>query len=194
MRLSFFRLAQSLAGKALEGAALRLPSLDYPLIRPARIAVLGLTVRQEPGIHVLPDWDSRTLAKARPFALAGWHQDLVQAGRLRESGHLPLADLNFPLLVFSTPEQGPLTESDHAELWRWFGLPVYEQIRTLDGQLVAEECETRNGFHLAPRSESGDGMPCDCGHGVCWTHSVAEPAEELLCAEVTQSMAASAGD
>ena len=34
-------------------------------------------------------------------------------------------------------------------LWEWFRLPSVEQIRTLHGRLLATECESREGFHLA---------------------------------------------
>lgn len=195
MRFSLFRLARATAGMALEGASLPSPKLEYPLVRPARIAVLGLTVQQESGIQVFSEWTSAVLNKYRPCALAGWLPDLIQAGRLRESGHLAAADLTHPLLVFSTPEQGPLDDDTHAALWRWFGLPVYEQIRTAEGRLVAVECDTRNGFHLAGEDEANDdGRPCDCGHGLRWVPAASAEKVPANSPESGRPLAAAAGD
>lgn len=195
MRLSFFRLARATSGMALEGPSLPSPRLEYPLVHPARIAVLGLTVQPESGIHVFSEWNSAVLNKYRPCALAGWLPDLVQAGRLRESGHFAATDLTHPLLVFSTPESGPMDEDTHEALWRWFGLPVYEQIRTAEGRLVAVECETRTGFHLAEENPAnGDGRPCDCGHGLRWLPAATDSSVQAAPPEPGRSMATAAGD
>jgi hypothetical protein len=180
---------------ALEGPSLPSPKLEYPLVRPARIAVLGLTVQPESGIHVFSEWNSSVLNKYRPCALAGWLPDLMQAGRLRESGLLAAAELTYPLLVFSTPEQGPLDEAAHAALWRWFGLPVYEQIRTAEGRLVAVECETRNGFHLAGEyAANNDELRCDCGHGQRWVPAVTSSSVPAGRPECGRPLATAAGD
>lgn len=180
---------------AREGASLPSPKLEYPLVRPARIAVLGLTVEQESGIHTFSEWNSAVLNKYRPCALAGWLPDLIQAGRLRESGHLAACQLSHPLLVFSTPEQGPLDEDAHSTLWRWFGLPVYEQIRTAEGRLVAVECETRNGFHLAGEDAANhDGPACDCGHGRRWVPAVTGSSVTAATPESGRPLTTAAGD
>lgn len=180
---------------ALEGTSLTSPKLEYPIVRPARVAVLGLTVLPESGIHNFSEWNSALLNKYRPCALAGWLPDLIQAGRLRESGHFAGADLTHPLLVFSTPEQGPLDEASHDALWRWFGLPVYEQIRTAGGRLVAVECDTRNGFHLTGEDVAGHaGQPCDCGHGLRWVPAASAVNVPASSPESGRPLAAAAGD
>ncbi|QOY89786.1 hypothetical protein [Paludibaculum fermentans] len=195
MRFSLFRHAPALAGTGQECSSTRLPSLEYPLDLPPRVAVLGLSVRQQQGIHIFPEWNSQNLNKLRPTTLAGWQQDLEQVGRLCDSGHLALSDLNYPLLVFSTPEQGPLGEVAQAEMWRWSGVPVYEQIRTREGRLVAVECDTRNGFHLAEGSQAeGGDAPCNCGRGVRWLPALAESTAATRSIESEQYMAAAAGD
>ncbi len=195
MRFSLFRHAPAPAGRGLEGSSLQLPSLEYPLQLPPRMAVLGLSVRQEQGIHVFPEWNSQNLNKLRPTTLAGWRRDLEQVGRLCDSGHIALADLNYPLLVFSTPEEGPLGEEAQAELWRWSRVPVYEQIRGRDGRLVAVECDTRNGFHLAEDGQEGSGAgPCNCGRGVRWLPGMADSTAAAPSAESSQWMATAAGD
>ncbi|MGC4055399.1 MAG: hypothetical protein QM757_41740 [Paludibaculum sp.] len=194
MHFSFFRRTWMMAGKGQEGTSLRLPRLEYPLERPGRLGVLGLTVRQESGIHVFPEWTCADLNRFRPHALAGWRQDLVQAGRLRASGHLA-CELTYPLLVFSTPEQGPLDEAAHAELWNWFGVPAYEQIRTATGELVAVECETRTGFHTAGEDSANLILDsCNCGRGVRWDWRRIELPEPITAGEDTRPLVQAAGD
>lgn len=164
-----FLLGRRTAAAARHGASNRLPALEYPLQPWPRIAVLGLAVRQESGIAVFPEWSNQNLPAVNPRALAGWLPDLEHVARLRDSGRLALPELSFPLLVFSTPEDGPLTEIEHDRLWTAFKLPVFEQIRTRDGQLVAVECDSKHGFHsvTAPHSRQQIDL-CPCGTASIW--------------------------
>lgn len=151
-------------------AAIELPELRYPLPGTPRVGVLGLTVRQEPGIRVFPEWSSRTLDSGRLQALAGWRRDLDVVVRLRQCGRLMLAELSLPLVVFSTPDDGPLTEDHHDMLWKHFQLPVFEQIRRPDGSLVAVECEARLGFHaILPPALAAYEDVCPCGAAPRWS-------------------------
>ncbi|WP_321470443.1 hypothetical protein [uncultured Paludibaculum sp.] len=183
MNISLFRRNPASAVVARNGAGNRFPSLEYPLSPRPRIAVLGLAVRPETGIYVLPEWTSADLIAARPCALAGWFRELEQLGRLCQSGRLTLEHLSFPLVVFSTPEDGPLSEADHDRLWNWFQLPVFEQIRARDGRLIAVECDRRAGFHACYEDGHPNGVElCTCGAARQWT-----PSYE-------RTMAAAAGD
>lgn len=42
-----------------------------------------------------------------------------------------------------------LTEVDRDQLWRRFGVPVYEQFRGFQGELLAGDCEAHGGMHVA---------------------------------------------
>jgi hypothetical protein len=128
--------------------------LHYPLDPAPRVAVLGLRLAAGPGQCNLPDWTVKQLESARPQALAAPLRDIEEVASLRELGILKLKALSYPLVVFTSETSGRLTEFDHDRLWRWFRLPVFEQVRARDGRLLAWECESRNGFHLAEDAPS----------------------------------------
>jgi hypothetical protein len=144
----------NLLRKALDNSVHSRPNglarLEYPLFPVPRVAVLGLRVEETSGVHVLEHWNAAKLTELRPLALAGWWPELREVGQLVEAGLLTLADLRYPVIVFSTPERGALPEEHHELLWNWFEVPTIEQIRSSTGELLAVECESRNGFHLCP--------------------------------------------
>lgn len=168
MRFSLESLKQALSPDHLSSRKGG-PALEYPLAPVPRVAVLGLEVRRETGVHSLPVWTVPQLSRLRPMALAGSWGDLAAVARLMRAGQLQLPELNYPLVVFTTAGTPPLSGERHALLWEWFGLPVFEQIRTPAGRLLATECESREGFHLAAGTEPGElevvaiNGPCPCG-------------------------------
>ena len=133
-----------------ERTAAALPGLEYPLPGVARVAVIGARYRAQSGVVSFPHWRSSELERWRPQALAGTRAELFSLGQLRERRYLTLDYLVYPLVVFSTLREGPLTAADHDRLWELFGLPVYEQIRDAAGALLARECDARTGYHLLP--------------------------------------------
>lgn len=126
-----------------------LSPLHYPLSPSPRVAVIGADLGSGPFHKSLPQWTVKQLESARPQALAGPMRDIEEVASLRELGILKLKSLSYPLVIFTGEDDERLSEADHDRLWRWFRLPVFEQIRTADGQLLAWECESRDGFHLA---------------------------------------------
>lgn len=146
-----------------------LPALEYPIPRVRRIAVLGIAVRQCKEVQCFPQWTCTQLLQADPLALAGSFDDLAEVARLEADNYLLLPSLRYPLLVFTRPGQGPLTQLQHDRLWRWFRLPTFEQIRDSNGALLAFECDAREGFHLAPGVTAaelgGQGHHALCGCG-----------------------------
>jgi hypothetical protein len=72
----------------------------------------------------------------------------------------------YPVVVFTGPGYGVLTEEDREQIWRRWGVPVYEQMMDSDGRVVAEECDAHDGLHLvagaawAGAAEHGE---CACG-------------------------------
>lgn len=131
-------------------ATAALHRLEYPLDPMPRTAVLGWLLRAELQIPVFETWSVKQLESSRPQALAGSLKDLVEVAALREMRVLKLRSLSYPLVVITRPGEPRLSEADHDRLWRLFRLPVFEQIRDLDGRLLAWECESRDGFHFAP--------------------------------------------
>ncbi|HPT28362.1 MAG TPA: hypothetical protein PLZ95_18225 [Bryobacteraceae bacterium] len=123
--------------------------LRYPLDPAPRVAVLSLDLGSGPNLLSLPGWTVKQLESARPQALAGPLRDMEEVASLRELGILRLKSLVYPLVVFTLETDARLSEADHDRLWRWFRLPVFEQVRAADGRLLAWESEARDGLHLA---------------------------------------------
>jgi hypothetical protein len=179
------------------------PSLSYPLASTPRVAVLGVRIcadrRAERQVRCFLHWRSSELEEWRPQTLAGHRTEILTLGALRSRGYLLLPDLKQPLLIFSGLHEGPLTSEEHERLWKLFGLPVFEQIRGANEELLAQECDAREGWHPV-LDEAGDPIqstaqlhggrwnvsthfePCACG----WTGwrmvADARDREEHLCA------------
>ncbi len=159
MRVSFFpslRWPFPLRASAPEANAQA--ELCYPLAPVPCVAVLGCQLQPAPGVHCLPHWTGEEVVRIGPMALAASFQDLQRLAEMMRGGALELPELCYPLLVFSRPGEGALSLEQHDELWSWFGLPCFEQIRDGSGRLLAHECEARDGFHL-----TGDGQPAQVG-------------------------------
>jgi hypothetical protein len=169
MRLSLNWLRRAVEAERGYPVDERLPSLEYPLFPAPRVAVLGEALRESDGVRCLPQWTPPQLAHIRPMALAGRYPELATVAGLMESKRIELTDLRYPLVVFSPPGRGALTSAEHDQLWRWFHLPVYEQIRDGRGRLLAAECDARDGFHLVSGVDAGEigaqivPGPCECG-------------------------------
>ena len=139
MRLSLNLLRSAIESENAHARPSDLPALEYPLFPPPRLVVLGAVMRPSPGTHCLPQWSAPQLARLRPMALAGSYQELATVARLENEGILMLGELRYPLVVFSSPGAAPLNDERHDQLWRWFRLPVFEQIRNAAHQLLAWE-------------------------------------------------------
>jgi len=126
-----------------------LPPLDYPLPGAERIAVVGARLHPERSVRSYPYWRTPELEAWRPDALAGHRSEIFAIGELRRRQFIPLRDLRFPLVVFSALREGPLSSEQYDRLWDLYGLPVYEQIRSVDEDLLGWECPARDGWHLA---------------------------------------------
>lgn len=126
-----------------------LPSLNYPLPGAHRIAVVGARLRHERRVRSYPHWRTPELEAWRPQALAGHRSELFAIGELRRRQFIPLKDLGFPLVVLSSLREGPLSSEERDRLWTLYGLPIYEQIRSVDEVLLGWECDAKDGWHLA---------------------------------------------
>lgn len=139
-----------------------LPPLHYPLSPSPRVAVVGVDLGSGPFYKSLPQWTVKRLESARPQALAGPMRDIEEVASLRELGILKLKSLAYPLVIFTGEDDQRLSDSDHDRLWRWFRLPAFEQVRAADGRLLAWECESRDGFHLAADAPASLHALCTC--------------------------------
>jgi phenylacetate-coenzyme A ligase PaaK-like adenylate-forming protein len=87
-----------------------------------------------------------------------------------------LVDLsNLTAAVVLTDIDGEALSEDRRELlWKAFGVPVFEQLRSREGAIVARECEVHDGLHVDPEARVAHELsalsaamtvsePCECG-------------------------------
>ena len=70
------------------------------------------------------------------------------------------------LIAIARPGEPWLTPADRDHLWRAFGVPIFQQLISETGELLAAECEAHDGLHLTTTELSGyalDTSPCACG-------------------------------
>lgn len=101
---------------------------------------------------------SEEAARYAPEAIAGTREQVLTLE----------TRLTHAVIVLARPGEMLLTEDDRDVLWRRFGVPVFEQIIGLDGELLAAECEAHNGLHvMTPQRDwtpyRKETSPCGCG-------------------------------
>ncbi len=122
--------------------------LHYPLAPPPRIAVLAPGFRETRSVRLFPDNWSRKLRHFWPNSIA------APAGVLRalalsvREGRVDLQPLTHAVIVFTGIEHGVLRQADRDLFWQVFQVPLFEQLRGLGGELLAEECEAHHGLHI----------------------------------------------
>jgi hypothetical protein len=106
-------------------------------------------------------WDAAAAAFA-PAAIAGtWSQMEALIGE-----NIP--SLTHALIVLARPGEELLTGAQRDRLWKAFRVPVFQQVVTGSGVLLAAECEAHDGLHmessrLVPIGMPLDRAPCGCG-------------------------------
>jgi hypothetical protein len=119
-------------------------NVRYPLKSVAKVAVFDMADVFEP-------LDAETAAFPASLLPRVW-----------SSAWIPV----YPVMIFTGPCHGVLTEEDRNRVWRRWGVPVYEQRLDSDGCVVAEECDAHEGLHLLAAG-SWDGAVehrlCGCG-------------------------------
>jgi hypothetical protein len=56
--------------------------------------------------------------------------------------------LDYPVVAFTGPLHGLLTDKDRDLFWRCFGVPAFEQWLGLGNEVLAEECEAHDSLHV----------------------------------------------
>jgi hypothetical protein len=72
------------------------------------------------------------------------------------------------IAVFSTIEDGLLTEEDRDFIWRELGVPAHNHLVDEQGTVLARECDAHDGLHLEAPIPQGYYVeittePCACG-------------------------------
>lgn len=74
---------------------------------------------------------------------------------------------DFPVVIFTGPGFGNLTQSGRELIWRRWGVPAYEQRLSVSGDLLAEECDAHDWLHLNPEADFEgycENRRCSCGY------------------------------
>ena len=97
---------------------------------------------------ILHDATWQSVVRREPTLLAGGLEPLreLAAEMLRDKRKLP--SLRWGVLVWSGIGRASMTSSDRNLFWWAFQVPVLEQYRGFCGDLLAEECEAREAWHV----------------------------------------------
>jgi len=86
----------------------------------------------------------------------------------KHRGLFDLPSLSKAMVVLTSIDDSPLADHHRDLLWHAFRVPIFEQLRALDGHVLAMECEVHDGLHVCSNEAWGiDGKlvvdPCACG-------------------------------
>jgi hypothetical protein len=85
-------------------------------------------------------------------AIAGSPAELIDLAGKVEAGEVLPPRGACRILVYTTLGERLLDPALRERLWKVFELPVFEQLRGFEGELLASECEAHAGMHLASDS------------------------------------------
>lgn len=136
----------------------------WPLPAPARPAVLMEGFRGVKRIDTFGDARRQRLAHYQPDALAGSVAELRRLAEGAEDYGARMPKLTHSVIAFAILRQTFLSREARDLFWRVFQAPVFGQILSPEGRLLAWECEAHDGFHIEGEqaifeAEAGPGEP-----------------------------------
>jgi hypothetical protein len=139
-----------------------LPVFPYPIEPAPRTAVLVPGFRSRGSVRIFSDGWNEAARRFAPEAIAA---TLQQLGSLIELG---ISAPSHAVIVISLPDDTRLTDSDRERLWSAFRVPVFEQVISRGGELLATDCAAHGGLHLESSSLAAaeselDTSACACG-------------------------------
>jgi hypothetical protein len=125
---------------------------------------------------VLLDWFDPSASRVVQTFAEGWTQQsaafapaALAATRTQLLALIPHPPpLSHALILLARPGEPLTTAAERDQLWRAFGVPLFEQIIDEDGRLLAAECEAHDGLHVAIAGRAWDEYwmetaACACG-------------------------------
>lgn len=144
-----------------------LPQFTSPLpgVRTATVALQPIFRGGGMLRYIDPDGSNAAgeIAAARPGVLAGSHAALRELGAaLKSKGP------SHAVVVLTREGEACLSDVQRDELWDAYRVPLFEQVVTARGRLLAWECEAHDGLHLgddaeAPARSRVETAICHCG-------------------------------
>jgi hypothetical protein len=122
--------------------------LHYPLRCTPKIAVLRAGFCETERVRAFPSGWCLELAHFGPESLAGPVDSLRRLAEQLLHLRVKLSTLRYPVLAFTDLGGAWLRDEDRDLFWRAFGVPVFEQLRSWNGSLLASECDAHYGLHL----------------------------------------------
>jgi hypothetical protein len=145
----------------------RKAELAYPVPPAPPTAVLQSWFRSNGVVRVFgpsavrDGWDAAAAAFAPAAIAATWPQ-------LEALIPEKIPSLTHALIVLARPGDDLLTKAQRERLWKAFRVPVFQQVVTRSGVLLAAECEAHDGLHMESPKFVVIGLPVDrtpCGCG-----------------------------
>lgn len=141
-----------------------------PLPEPPRSTVLAPGFHASAEIAVHANWRQADIPRLAATTLIAAPVEL-----LRGLARLHHCEFRFPVVAFTGPCYGLLSESDRDAVWDAFGVPVYEQFLGMRNELLAEDCDVHDGLHILEER-----VRFDSRHGELLITSLANLAYPVL--------------
>ncbi|HLJ15456.1 MAG TPA: hypothetical protein VKV15_13230 [Bryobacteraceae bacterium] len=126
---------------------------EYPLSPAPRTAVLHRGFRSSLPVRVFPDGWSDAVSAFAPEAIAAPAVELSRLARAVRSGQVTLPALRHAAIAFVDLGEELPQETERDLWWEVFEIPVFEYLLGPGGEVLAIECEARDGLHwLAERA------------------------------------------
>lgn len=123
-----------------------------PLAAPWPGARGGLALRPwfplESGVAILQRSGCEEVARGAPELIAASVETLRELALGLVERNTRIESLRWGVIVWTGPGRAPMTPADRGLFWHAFGVPAWEQFRGFHGELLAEQCEAANGWHL----------------------------------------------
>ena len=85
----------------------------------------------------------------------------------KRRGMLSLPSLDTAIVVLTSLDDLPFGDHHRDLLWTAFGVPIFEQLTSSDGAVIARECEVHDGLHIVDSARKLVGEiindHCACG-------------------------------
>ena len=120
----------------------------WPLPPAASTAILMEGYRRRRGVRSFARAGYQAIARYSPDAIAGPVSEIRRLAEAIQNHEVQLPPLRHSLIAFAILRHAFLSEETRDLFWRVFQVPVFGQILSLEGEVLAWECEAHEGYHV----------------------------------------------